>query len=216
MSLLNLITPISIICIFLLYYVHTKYQRYKKLTKLHDCMEWCTGAKGMESSRCFPLMGHINNAAIDLDIPMKYRISEEEYDTATAIVNLCVDNMKQLYFADRLSVFYGSRRHPITGEDFFMINLQEFLKENSVKSDFFGNKMHSDTITYKAYGCWGAPLYDAKYSLTGFAITFSKLELISYEYCRKSISINPKNEHYKDSSHLKERIDTRTIAISCF
>ena len=105
-------------------------------------------------------------------------------------------------------------KYVISGEEYFMFSISNYLEEHQCDYQFSSHDMHKETISFKSYGSWGGPLYDAEYALTDFAIVYHKLYYISLLYCQSNDVINPKKKEYSVCAAVKEILDKKTIQMS--
>ena len=118
----------------------------------------------------------------------------------------------QDYFSNKLKIVKS--KYDIPGEHYFMFALTSFLEDHQCDYDFQGNPMHKDTLSYKRYGDWGGPCYDATYSLTDFALVYHKLYYVAYLFCKSSEIFNPKGVAFRNSESIRSILDAKQIQMS--
>lgn len=162
------------------------------------------------------LIRFMEQAQKDSDIPEKYFIDSYDDKNIDIVLSKFKDDLKNRYFNGATMDPKKNRRKFIKEEDFFMYSLFRFLRHNSAKSEFYGNKMQEKRISYTEYGSWGAKHFDATYTITDFAVSFLKLEIITCEYCKSKESLASNEEIFDiNTDVIKKEIDTKTISIYC-
>ena len=148
-------------------------------------------------------------------IEEKYWLREEEFDIVRSILQDYQRNLAQMYFTKHLRDDWFMCK--LTGAEYFMFTLEEFLRRNECNTTFFGKQMYT-TKEYKDLGCWGTPLFEAKYELTDFAVAYHKMYLIAQAYCL-ALRKNPYDKFemsYINFENTKNVLDTREIEVSRF
>lgn len=202
-------TIILLTIITLLVIALTKLCVYYEQRKLSRLVAWSVSGE----SRDMPLWQYISNAQIDLGIKDEYRITgDTEWEFARKIIEEYQQYLSKSYFDDRLELIKS--KYVIPEDHYFMFTLQHFLEGHQCDYTFIGYEMHEDTISYKQYGSWGGPLYNAKYSLSKFSVVYHKLYLISYLSYMKSNVLNPEKKPSKKEKYIREILDTKQIEIS--
>ena len=164
-------------------------------------------------SHSLPLYSYIANAQIKLNIPSEYKIGgTNEWDIVKNILTEFQKELIQDYFNSNLKIVKS--KYVIPGEHYFMFALTSFLEDHQCDYDFQGNNMRKEQLSYKRYGDWGGPCYDATYSLTDFALVYHKLYYITYLFCKRSEIFNPKGVAFQNSESIKSILDTKQIQIS--
>lgn len=159
------------------------------------------------------LFEHIANAQVALQLPAEYCIIEQyEWDYVRIIVSEFQKQLVRSYFREQLTM--KKFMHGMRGEDYFMYKITAFLHELHVENRFLDYDMHKKRLSYKEYGSWGGPLYDATYSLSDFGRTFFKLYYTTYLFCKESKRIDHTGNYYNYDSDIKEILDTQRISIS--
>lgn len=196
-----------IIC--LLIYCIYKIIEYKKSATLRELIAWCVTIND-NIYRCnLRLRDYILKAQNHLQIPEEYRIKGEEWDYVNIIIEKYQRDLTEAYFSGRALIIKS--KYVISGETYFIFSLSNYLEDHQCDSKFLTFDMHKEKLSYKSYGSWGAPLYDAEYSLTDFAYVYHKLFYISLLYCQNSKVINPKGTEYWPCPNVKEILDRKTI-----
>ena len=187
----------------------TKLYGYSAEKKLRNLVAWSVSG----ASRDLPLWQYISNAQIDLGIKGEYRITgDTEWEFARKILEEYQKYLSKSYFDDRLELIKS--KYVIPEDHYFMFTLQHFLEDHQCDYTFIGYEMHEDTISYKQYGSWGGPRFNAKYALSEFSVVYHKLYLISYLSYMKSNVLNPEKKPPKKEKHIREILDTKQIEIS--
>lgn len=159
------------------------------------------------------LIRYIMQAQKCASIPKKYFIDSCDDKNVDIILSKFKDDLKNRYFNGATIDPKKNRREFIREEDFFMYSLFRFLVHNSAKSEFYGNKMQEKRISYTEYGSWGAKHFDATYTITNFAVSLLKLELITCEYCKSKESLAGNEEIFDiNTDVIKKDIETKTIS----
>ena len=152
------------------------------------------------------------NAQCHEAIDKTHRITEEsEKQYVNEIVEAYQKDIMRSYFKGQLKFIRS--KYVVHGEDYFMLMLYAFLSDHQCDYDFLGHDMHQERLSYKRYGDWGGPLYDATYSLTEFAIVFHKMHYITYMYCRGNEALKEFVPEWNEEN-LKKVLDTNQIQIS--
>ena len=118
----------------------------------------------------------------------------------------------QDYFNNNLKIIKS--KYAIPAEHYFMFALTSFLEDHQCDHDFHGNAMQKERLSYKRYGDWGGPCYDATYSLTDFALVYHRLYYVAYLFCRSSKILNPNGVAFQNSESIIRILDTKQIQIS--
>ena len=208
------LVPIIITLIIILICAFKKIKEYSDLRSLHNLVAWIVTSNKMDVySHSLPLWAYIKNAQIELGVPEDYRISgEEQWDVVNSILVQFQKELVQNYFNGSLGLVKS--KYAITGESYFLLELTSFLEKHQCDYSFLGHDMHKEAISYKKYGTWGAPLFDATYSLTDFAIVYHKTYYIAYLFCKNSMIFNPKGNLYRNDQDIKNILDTCQINLS--
>lgn len=190
-----------------------KYRQHREHTTLYNLVSWCV-TKDSSFYRCnLPLYSYVFNAQNDLDIPSQYRLSvSQDKTTVEELLTFFQNELTKNYFEGSLKCVKS--KYVIPGDHFFMFALNSFLREHQCDSCFNGHDMHKKTLSYSSHGSWGAPLFDASYELSDFAVIYHKLYYISYLFCKNSKVLNTKGDAYRNSESIKKILDTRQIDIS--
>lgn len=199
---------VLIFCAIYVFYTIKQYQRKEELKSL---VAWCV-VKDRSFRYNLDLREHVHNAQLEY-VPKSYRISEQdEWSHVQHILRCFVSYLTDSYFSDYL--YLPKSKYAISGDDYFMFSLCSFLEAHQCDFELSGQSMHKETISFIDYGTWGGMLYDAKYSLSDFALTYHKLYYISYMYCKSSPVINPKGKGYKREQKISDILDAGQIEIS--
>lgn len=147
-------------------------------------------------------------------IDKKYWICEDnERDIAQKILQAYQKELSQKYFSNQLTDARYLRN--LTDEEYFLVTLAGFLRKYECEKTFNGVEMYS-TKSYNGYESWGAPLFDAVYELTDFAVVYHKMYYIAQSYCLV-LNGEPVRQHsvaYHEIEHMKKVLDTREIEVS--
>ena len=147
-------------------------------------------------------------------IEEKYWLSgDEELSVAKEILREYQKDLSQKYFSNMLNVNSYTRK--LTNAEYFLVTLKEFLEKYECEKDFFGNEMYK-TKEYKSYGSWGAPLFDATYELTDYAVVYHKMYLTVQMYCL-TLRKNPLDTNtlsFQWTEDTKKVLDTREMKVS--
>ncbi len=198
---LFLIVFLSIVIFFMI----LKLIDYSKAADKYNAVKWIVTDSDV------PLF--IKRTAKELNIPENYRINtNEEEKLFKEILCQYKEHIHQCYFHNTLPV----PNNKVFPEDqtYLMYSLCLYLNDHQCDTVFCGHNMHTERLEYTEYGSWGGPLYDAKYTLSDFSITFHKLYYISYVYCKNNKALNPKDELYRYEKSIENIIDSKTISIS--
>lgn len=201
---------VVIILVFVVIVMAFKMRELYREKQLHRWVSWIMVSNA--------LWTYISDAQHELGINKEYRISyEQEWDIVKEILEEFQSYTAQSYFKGCLKTIKS--KYEISGEHYFMLLLQSFLREHECDNKFLDYDMHKKRICYKEYGSdqsWNRP-YDATYTLTDFAIIYHKLYYVSHVYCKNCQSINESEmrpvDHEKD---IEETLDTQQIQISRF
>lgn len=147
-------------------------------------------------------------------ISEKYCIHvDEEWSIAKEILEQYQLDLIQKYFSGTL---YTDRSiTKLTGAEYFLFTLQEFLRKHECDTTFNGNEMYK-TKDYTPLGTWGVPLFSATYELTDYAVVYHKVYYIAQMYCL-TLRENPLATNtvaFQSAEATKEVIDTREMKVS--
>lgn len=157
----------------------------------------------------------ILNAQYNDALDPKHQITEDiEKQYVAEILNEYRQNLMRSYFKGHLHPIKS--KHSLSGEDYFMLSLVDFLKDHQCEESFLGHDMRKERLVYKRYGDWGGPCYDATYSITDFSVVYHKVYLIAYLYCKNNRRINPDGNYFNSEKFIKEILDTHQIQVSRF
>lgn len=202
---------------FLTIIAFSKWREYSQEKKLRDLVSWsaigdyCPGLGRHSYVR--ELLIEVLNAQCNNAIDKKYSITEDsEKKCVIEIIEAYQKDIMRSYFKGQLIVIKS--KYAISGADYFMISLCNFLKDHQCDYQFLGHEMHKERIAYKEYGAWGGTLFDATYSLTDFATVYHKLYYITYLFCKNSEIANPSGYAYNNEKYIKEILDTKQIQLS--
>lgn len=190
-----------------------KYRQHRDHTVLYNLVSWCV-TKDSSIFRCnLPLSSYVFNAQNDLEVPSQYRLSVSQEQAAVEELLASFQNeLMKDYFEGSLRCVKS--KYVIPGNHYFMFALNSFLSEHQYDPCFNGHDMHKSTLSFNGHGSWGAPLFDASYELSDFAVVYHKLYYITYLFCKNSKVINSKGDAYCYSDSIKKILDTRQIDIS--
>jgi hypothetical protein len=202
--------PIFLIFGIIIVYLLYNYFKIRQKERIKYLAAW-TILENSEPYRCnIPLHGYIAKAQINL--LEQYQIStEDDWVIAKGILSSFQTHMSEKLLTDRLVL--PKTKHAISGQDFFMFNLQTYLEKHQFDYSFIGYNMHEKTISRTDYEPWGTSRYEATYSLTHFAVIFFKLYYISLCYCKNSKELNAKGIEYESESVIEDVIDSRRLSI---
>ena len=207
------LVPIIIAMILIIVCLAIRVKEYSKLRTLHDLVVWCVTNKMDVYSHSMPLYSYIANAQIKMNVQSEYRISgSNEWDMVKDILTEFQKELTQDYFSNNLKIVKS--KYVIPGEQYFMFALTSFLEGHQCDHDFQGNDMYKDRMSYKRYGDWGGPCYDATYSLTDFALVYNKLYYVAYLFCKNSKIFNSNGKLFQNEKHIKDILDSKQIKIS--
>lgn len=207
------IVAILVIACILVYQIMKKIKENTKEKRRKEVVAWCVNEPNRYRDYLY-LWEYISNAQIKLNLLQEYRIStDEEWDLAKEIIKGFQKDITRKFFSNQLSL--PTSKYVISDETYFMYLLQEYLEQHQFDIEFLGYNMYKETISYKSYGSWGGPLYDATYALTDFAVVFQKIYYISYIHCKNSSAINPKGKYlYWANEHsIEDIIDSRRFSV---
>ena len=211
----DITTAVIFVAVILFGFLITKFIEYSLERKLKELVAWSVSDDPSECRYNGPLHIYISNAQNKLSLPQEYRIcGDDEWDVIKEILKQYQKELTQDYFLGKVHLFVS--KYVIYGEVYFMYALERFLDHHQCDYSFLSHKMQQETISYKSYGSWGGPLFDATFSLTDFAVVYHKLYYIAYLFCKNSKVINPKSDSYQGDNSIKEILDTRQIQISRF
>ena len=187
----------------------------KKKSELNEYKEnaaWliCKQRDFTVGEREYDYLSYVLSAQKQTKLNEKYHIkTEEEKEMAREILDEFRDEIIFQYFYGKLSFPKNEKLsklkyRPFSNEDLLIINLEDFLSENSGKSYIGNNKMHEKSL-YKYEN--GSHFGDYQYQLSDFGIVFFKLHYITNLYCQQSKTIFRLN--YIDS--IKKNLDTQEI-----
>ena len=175
-------------------------------------LEWLCNvphyAKRKERNYFFP------NADKSFPIDEKYWLSgEEELNIAKEILYAYQKELSQEYFSGQLSVSRFVCK--LSNAEYFLVTLKEFLEKYECKDTFNDKRMYS-TKSYKSFGSWGVPLFDATYELTDFAVVYHKIYLIAQIYCLalRENPLDTTTTSYHSAEYTKKVLDTREMEVS--
>jgi hypothetical protein len=144
----------------------------------------------------------------------KYWLSgEEELSIAKEIIREYQKELIQKFFSGRLVANRFACK--LTDEEYFLLTLKEFLEKYQCETTFHGNSMYN-TKEYKSYGYWGAPLFDATYELTDYAVAYHKIYYVTQMYCL-TLRENPLDTNalsFQWTEDTKKVLDTKEIKVS--
>lgn len=209
--LVYILSMLFSVFVFVAIIAFEKWHKYSQEQQLRDLIAWSVSADN--HSRCnLSLSEYIGNAQIKLSLPQECRISGSvEMDYMKEILTEYQKDLSQSYFKGRLRLIKS--KYVVRGETYFMFALYAFLSDHQCDYQFLGHDMHQETVSYKRYGDWGGPLFDATYSLTDFAVVYHKMHYITYMYCRGNDILRDFVPEWNEKN-LKEILDTKQIQIS--
>lgn len=201
------IVTLSALFILLTILAFSKWRDLSRMRNLHDLVGWSfTGGDGLS------LCAEITNAQIELSIPQKYCIVEADIKYVKEILEEYRKDLVHCYFSGKpISV---RSKYYISGADYFVFTLHNFLEKHECDYEFIGHDMHDETLEYRRFGYWGGPCCDATYALTDFGIVYHKMYYITYLYCKNSKITNPTGLSFQSEKFIKEILDTRQIKVS--
>ena len=145
-----------------------------------------------------------------LNLADEYKLTKDNKEQVVKILKEFKKNLSEKYFSNRIHL--PKTKHHIDNDTFLTYSLYLFLDERYCSTFFCEEPMHKETITHKSSDGGG---YSATYSVTEFAITVFKLLYISYMYCKKSETLNPKGTFFKNEKHIEKLISTKEISVIC-
>ena len=195
----------------------TKWHDYSQERKLKELVSWCLIKEKpyelLMHAHDLPLWAYISNAQINLQVSQKYRIEgDEEWGFVKEILEEYQKDLTRSYFKGHLRMIKS--KYAIDGDVYFMLTLQSFLNDHQCEYKFLDHDMHAETVSYKRYGDWGGPCFDATYSLTDFAVTYHKLYYTTYLFCKNSKITNPSGESFQNERFIKDILDAQQIQLS--
>lgn len=188
---------------------------YFQHQKIFSDVKWCIANNpnsiSSEDQRCdLKLRNAILRLQEELSITKEYRIVEDEFDFVIDIIHCYQNDLAQKYFNG-----FALNYRNLSEEEYYIVTFNAFLERHECERTLNDNEMYL-TKEYKSYGSWGAPLFDAKYDLTDFAVTYHKLYYITQFKCiklhGKPISNNSVANLRLEAS--KKAITTREIEVS--
>lgn len=202
------------IFVFVAIVAFSKWRELSQERRLRDLVAWSVIWEHPYGTFCghdLPLWAYLKNAQIK-HLSQEHRISgDNEWQFAKEILEEYQKGLTQSYFKGYLKLMKS--KYVIRGEDYFMFRLYVLLSNHQCDYEFLGHNMHQERLSYKRYGDWGGPLYDATYSLTEFAIVFHKMHYITYMYCRENKILREFVPEWNEKN-LKEILDSKQIQIS--
>lgn len=170
---------------------------------LKDRVAWCVTADDNEKRYGLTLLEYLNNVKAEL----KYKIvDEEETSISEYILKQYQSELLQSYFNEQIK---QSRKeiepkYHSQGQGYFFITLSDFLSKHECESRFYDKEMYN-TKSYKSYGTWGVPLFDATYELTDFAVVYHKMYYLAQLFCEShGLSSHSETERIKNCLESKE------------
>lgn len=183
--------------------------KVRKLSAEHDLREMISWGRKQSLSHC------IYSAQKQLSISDQYSIDADRDGLfVNAILGSYRQYIEQAYFSGELKPIRSP--YVISGKDYFMCTLNEYLYQHQCKTEISGHQMHEKTISYQSYGSWGAPLFDATYALSDFGVVFFKLYYISYLHTKGCKAFNPKGNLYGEVNAIEDTINSKQISVSRF
>ena len=208
----NYIAAFIWIAVILFSFLIRNYRKYEKQFALYKLVSWVVDDNDYNSRTYL-----ISDAQDKFVSEPEYRIeTDEEWNVVKEIITAVKNKTSEYYFKGYLSVpkSVPKTEYHTNFEVYFLYLLHNFLKEHQCESRVLGNDMHNKTLKYEDFGSWGAPLYDATYELSDFAITFYKLYLITHLYCTNNQVISSSVTIFNKEESIKTIIDSKTISIS--
>lgn len=203
---------VYVLIVALIYFVE-RYLKLSKQQKLFDLVSWCASpSSGMGLTRSDPLCDYISRAQHELKLLSPYCVeSKEDWALVQDILCEYQRDLANRYFNDQLDPNALKGKLPVHNEDYFMFSLYCFLDTHLCDSTFLGHKMREQILDYTRH----SPMcYDATYSLSDFALVYTKLYYIVYLSCKSSKVINPTGNRFSSPNHIKEKIDEKQISVS--
>lgn len=224
------VAVMTLLCCFLVYKIYKFYYKFYMEKVLLKHVSWCV-TDNSNIYRCntsllawlckvpyYSKKRHPDcffpNADKLFLIEEKYWLKgDEEQDIAKEILQAYQKELSQKYFSEQLIA--NRLIFKLSDEEYFLLTLKNFLEKYECETTFLGNKMYN-TKEYKSYGSWGAPLFDATYELTDYAVVYHKMYLIAQMYCL-TLQKNPLDTStlsFQSSEYTKKVLDTREIKVS--
>ena len=203
---------VYVLIVALIYFVE-RYFKLSKQQKLFDLVAWCASSSyGIDCVRSDPLRTCISRAQRELNISPSYRIdSKDDWQLVQEILCEYQRDLSNRYFNKLLDPNALKGKLPVRDEDYFMFSLYCFLDDHQCDSTFLGHEMREQILDYTRH----SPMcYDATYSLSDFALVYTKLYYIVYLSCKSSKVINPTGNRFGNLDHIKETIDTKQLSVS--
>lgn len=209
----NHTVALCFILFWIAFFFIQSYRDKSSVASLKELAAW-TLTENDNVFRCnLRLRDYIHSAQLKYVSEKEFRIqTEEEWETVKTILGAYKEELSEAFFCNRLAL--PKSKYAISGEIFFFYSLCSFLREHQCESTIAGHEMREKQLEYKRYGNWGGPLYDAKYLLSDFGITYHKLLYASYMYCQNSRAINTKGDFYNREESIADIIASRQIEIS--
>jgi hypothetical protein len=188
---------------------------YFRHQKIFNNIKWCIAssqnAASAEDRRCeLKLRNTILRLQEELAINKEYKIIDAEFGFVIDIIHGYQNDLVQKYFNG-----YALNYLNLSEEEYYIATFNAFLQRHERERTFNDNEMYT-VKDYKSYGTWGNPLFDAKYVLTDFAVTYHKLYYITQLKCIKlhGRPINNNSIANLSLENSKKAIDTREIEVS--
>ena len=194
---------ISYIFVVIMLFVSSK--KYFDNKWLYEKISWCMTERRKGSCQIFDCLW-----SCQYDLPDLYRLKKAEEQDAAFILDAFQDALSDSYFSDRLAK--SSKALGLTEEEYFFLSMRNFLSAHECEISLKSAEKYI-LLEKKDYGMWGRQLYDAKYQLTAFGMTYTKLLYYSCLYCENSIRIS-KLKISKEANRIKDRLDDGIIEIS--
>lgn len=212
-----IIALVSLGIAMLIWFFRT-YQKLKDEEKLKDLVAWIV-CKDDHIRYNIPLWAHINDAQLHCNVPKKHRISwDEEREYVNEILSVFREHISQSFFRGEISykrIFDLTLPTSSTEKkEFFIFRLFCFLSENHTNSHVWSQELYAKQLSYKSYGMWGGPLYDAVYELSDFGRTVQKLYYITFLACKASVIYKKNIAGWLTPEYFTEVLDRNQIHIS--
>ena len=212
------ISSFTFLFIVVLIWSISTWRKFKISEELKQLVTWCVHPDDITRYN-IPLWAHIKDAQLHCNILEKHKISwDVEKDYVNDIIAAFQHDLIERFFSNGISHKKINElilpKSTAKYTDFFLFRLFCFLSEHGYDSRVLGHDVFEKQISYKGYGIWGKPLYDAVYELSEFGRTVQKLYYITYLSCKESLIYKNEIAGWITPEYFTDDLDKNQIHIS--